>query len=498
MNKSNQAYLEVLCGGLETKDVEMLNHYVQQLEERIDIPRVQKNEMVHDFLRAIAYYLDHNYSTSEIIERLDLRNLGEYYRNIHETCYMIDNAGVIYPLGLRNGQMQMFRLSITLKEDIVPELLQIAVNFTMKRFPTFAAAVKGGVFWPYLETNHGIIKVEEETDIPCKPISIVLRTSRSLRILYYKKRISIEIFHVVTDGTGGMVFLKTLTNEYLRLLKNVSVCGEGILDINEEVNKEEVKNCFDDAESNKDISMMMGEKSLQLKGKITTIKPSRIFHYEMPLEQLKEVSKKYNSTISAYILALMFIASKRAIDKTSGVFRIQVPINMRQFNQSKTLRNYSMYFGASMDIKDIGDKQSVVDEMKKQLKENVSYDRLSKMMGSTKGIIDMARPVPLFIKIPIGQIAFGYLGNSIYGATFSNLGIIEVGDNIKEYIDYFDFVVVPNSPNRIFCTLLTYEGKSRLMIAKNTQDTTFEEEMLKLLKEDGITIDLYGSPRYES
>ena len=37
------------------------------------------------------------------------------------------------------------------------------------------------------------------------------------RVTYYKYRINLEVFHVLTDGMGGISFLKELTYQYLRL-----------------------------------------------------------------------------------------------------------------------------------------------------------------------------------------------------------------------------------------------------------------------------------------
>ena len=37
------------------------------------------------------------------------------------------------------------------------------------------------------------------------------------RVTYYKCRINLEVFHVLTDGMGGLNFLKELTYQYLRL-----------------------------------------------------------------------------------------------------------------------------------------------------------------------------------------------------------------------------------------------------------------------------------------
>ena len=42
---------------------------------------------------------------------------------------------------------------------------------------------------------------------------------------YYRNRINLEVFHVLTDGTGAMNFLKTLVSNYLALAENTADSG---------------------------------------------------------------------------------------------------------------------------------------------------------------------------------------------------------------------------------------------------------------------------------
>ena len=95
--------------------------------------------------------------------------------------------------------------------------MQMALTFTMKRFPSFATTLKKGVFWHYLDTTKRRFSVEQEKDIPCQPLKVSHSGSQSFRALYWENRISVEFFHVLTDGSGGLIFLKTLVAEYLRL-----------------------------------------------------------------------------------------------------------------------------------------------------------------------------------------------------------------------------------------------------------------------------------------
>src|SRR5699024_11856888 len=77
--------------------------------------------------------------------------------------------------------------------------------------------VRKGLFWYFLEQNDQVLLVKEETDYPCAPIDRKENNAFLIRVLYFKKRISVEVFHSLTDGGGAAEFLKTLAYEYLLL-----------------------------------------------------------------------------------------------------------------------------------------------------------------------------------------------------------------------------------------------------------------------------------------
>lgn len=76
------------------------------------------------------------------------------------------------------------------------------------------------------------------------------------------------MFHAITDGTGAMVFLKTLIREYLRLLGKDIPISDDILDINDEINEEELVNEFEKNEIESNVDNFIGSKAIQIDGKI--------------------------------------------------------------------------------------------------------------------------------------------------------------------------------------------------------------------------------------
>lgn len=89
---------------------------------------------------------------------------------VHKDWYKLDLSAIVYPTLQRRDFSSVYRLSVLLKEEIDPEILQRAVNLTMPRFPTYKAAIRKGVFWRYLEPNDrpGPF-VQEDVKIPASP-----------------------------------------------------------------------------------------------------------------------------------------------------------------------------------------------------------------------------------------------------------------------------------------------------------------------------------------
>ena len=202
--------------------------------------------------------------------------------------------------------------------------------------------------------------------------------------------------------------------------------------------------------------------------------------------------------MTTYLLALEFLAIRKAISAEKGVVNVQVPVNMRKFDHSITMRNYSMYFNASCEINDIKDRKQLVDLFNEQFKERGNEEVMNTMMKTTDSLITSLSFVPLVIKTPLMQVIYPYMANNIVTGVLSNLGVIEAPEQFKEYVDKFLFILNPSRPNRFMSTLATYNDKTVFTISKANRENTFENELLRLLQEDGLKVELEGSVDYES
>jgi len=83
----------------------------------------------------------------------------------------LDNSAKIFPMSTGEKYSTVFRLSVILKEEIKPDVLQKALIQTLDKYQLFKVKMKLGLFWYYLEHNAKMPIVEEEKDYPCKYIN---------------------------------------------------------------------------------------------------------------------------------------------------------------------------------------------------------------------------------------------------------------------------------------------------------------------------------------
>ena len=129
----------------------------------------------------------------------------------------LDNAALIFPAVRNSRWVNTFRLSADLKDPVDPGVLQQAVEDLMPRFPSFYLRLGTGLFWYFLEEVKEVPKVRPEYAYPLTHMSVKEQRRCCFRVLYHEKRVAVEFFHVLTDGSGALIFFKNLLAQYIWL-----------------------------------------------------------------------------------------------------------------------------------------------------------------------------------------------------------------------------------------------------------------------------------------
>lgn len=495
--KRNDRFLDFMQS-LDNMGRTKVKSFLEDYGNHIDMPKKEEKMLVEDAKKALLHLAGTGVSLDQCLERLSSRNLGGFYAHEALSWYPLDDAAKVYPLSMKFGQMPMFRLSCYLREPVVPEILQIALDFTIKRFPSFATVVKKGFFWHYLDTKKRRYPVTRESAVPCQTLKISAVGTQSFRIVYYENRISAEFFHVLTDGHGGMVFLKTLVAEYLQLLGEPKVCTEEVKDIAEPARTTELSNDFGRFCPNaRKSGGFAGKAALQMSGRKAKHSPCRIVHLVYDTQKLVALAHEKEISITTLMLTLMFLSHRSATDVTDGTIQIQVPVDMRKFFASDTVRNFSMYCSIDISASKVEDFSSVSEEIASQLKRKATFEEMSVMMSTAHKLVQSLKFIPLTVKTPVAKVIYGFLGDSRFSNTLSNIGSIRMPQEYARHILGFDFVLGTCVVSRASCSMCSFNGNTVFSISKNTKDPSFEERLVELSRNMGLDPSIWESPAYE-
>lgn len=467
--------------------------FLKEILSKVQLPKKHVRALGEDFLRLFAFYEKNGLTDAEIRERVGENILGDFYRPADKNeWYRLDSAAKVYPLSMTHTHMTVFRVSAYLSEKAEPCVLQVALHAVLKRFPLFSTACCRGMFWHYFDAIRRPIPVREEAAPPCSFFKLGKRKTPCFQVLYHKNRVSLEIFHALTDGTGAMVFLKTLIREYLRLRGKPQ--GKSTLpEITAAPRKEEAENAFSKAERKAKGTGFMQKMALQPGKGHRKRKNDRVLHFIMPTDALRQAAKTKNVTVTVLLTETIFRGVQKAAHKAKDTanMQVQIPVNMRKFYPSETLRNFSLYAVISL-AKGTKPGEEMRAEITRQLTEQTGEASLSRMLYSANQMATnpLVRIMPLELKNFVLKKIYGILGEKVLSATLSNLGAVETefGDNVQ----FFDFVLGATSKTNIKCTLISYGETSVFTVTDSLRKNPFGEVICQSLAEMEIPFYIEG------
>lgn len=369
----------------------------------------------------------------------------------------LDNTGKLFPVIANENLSNVFRFSVTLKETVVPEYLQLALEEVLPRFEAFQVKLKRGFFWYYFETNHRQPLIEKETFYPCKYIDPKTNQLFLFRVSYFEKRINLEVFHALTDGMGATEFLKAITSCYLQK-RHSGIFHETPLEIGKESATGAEDSYIKNYEKTKKQSYS-SKPAFQFKGEYLPLDSEQIIHGHLDLQQLKTVCKQKNVTITQYLLAALiwsiyqtsYLDSKR--DRPIG---INLPINLRSFFQSTTMANFFMVFVVNY-YNNQGGFDDILNCVCDQMKEKITKDKMMEIISYNVSREKKwyVRIIPLVIKWAAINVIFKRNDRS-YTTTMSNIGLIKVEEEIGAHIEDFRLMLGVSKRQPFKCGVCTY------------------------------------------
>ena len=419
--------------------------------------------------------------------------------------YKLDLSAIVYPTLQRRDYSSVYRLSVLLKETIQPEVLQKAIDMALPRFPTYKVAMRKGLFWRYLEPNHrqGPF-VQPDVKNPCQPMYFKENNRYLIRFYYYENRISFESHHSLGDGTGGMCVLLTVTATYLRLLGKEIENGGMVLDIQAKPEPGEVEDSYMKYANAKVKPPRPGEKTYRVRGTKEPFYTLNIIDGIMSTSEVIKVAKSYNATITEYLNAVLIYALMKRQEESFHLklkpVKIAMPVNLRRFFPSITLRNFITMIYPGIDPR-LGEYtfeeivKHVHNYMQYYINEKFLRGDITTNAATTKNAF--IRVVPLFLKDFVVKQFYTKVQDRNSSAGLTNMGALPVPESMRPYIERFDICMGQPFSSRTNCAIISFGDILTINFASSIIEADVERYFFRKLVQDGIHVKIESNREIE-
>jgi len=414
---------------------------------------------------------------------------------------VLDNAAKVYPAAAGRRWSALFRLSMNLTHEVDPALLQEALEKIAPRFPMYQVRLCRGLFWYYLEQAGQGARVRPDGPWPCMPMR---EHGHLFRVLYHKDRIAVEFFHALTDGAGGLCFLKTLVAEYLALRYGARIPrGGDILDSSDPPAPEEREDSFLRYAGHVRGSRREA-KGYRLRGTPTPDGFVSLVTGRMSVEVLRQKAREKGVSLTTYLAAVLIAAvqqlqqAEESPRRRRQAVKIQVPVNLRKLFPSRTLRNFSSYVNPGIDPRlGVYSLDEIITCVHHHLGAEVTGKQLkAKFTANVRSEqIKAVRLLPLFVKDFILKQIFLAVGDKKTSTCLSNLGNQELPPQMGEYVTGMDFILGPLAINPVACSAVSYNGVLSLAMLRTIREADLPRVFFSRLVELGIPVTIESNQR---
>lgn len=414
--------------------------------------------------------------------------------------YRLDNTGKLYPGVISSRVTSLFRIQALMKKPVHAGALQRALTACMKRFPYYCVQLKAGFFWYYFDTNTGTPSVHADSRYPCRKRTLTRRGAFPFQVYAYKTMIAVEFSHALTDGMGALTFFKTLLAVYLTECGVVIDDWTGILRVDETPDEGEYRDDF----------ITHFEKGLPKLKRMDAAyhisdepEDPGIYHITtgiIPANVLVAQAKKNGVSVSAFIIATAFMALQDIVIAQSHdrldhrdlrPLRIVVPVNIRSFFSSKSMRNFFIPIFPEIDLR-LGTytfeevAAHVYHYLSMVINEKTVRRQLARNVRAELAVAN--RMAPLFLKNIVLRRLYRTLGEDTKTTSMSNLGIVSLPQSMSEHIERFDLIPDPSAITTVSGGIITFGNTMSITFGRTSMEPILEKLFFRRLVSMGVPV----------
>ena len=399
----------------------------------------------------------------------------------------LDSAAKIFPAGVHKTETQVFRFSCELNERIEEWCLQMALEDTLELFPTYRVVLKRGFFWYYLEESQRKPSVEPEVHKLCRDMGCTSKQKLLFEVTYFKNKINLEIYHVLSDGTSAIEFLKILVTKYLCIAHRIEE-PELELDASYAQSRDDSYGRYYSGEKQK---RDKSELACRIQGGRYGESILRNITGLTSAKAIRNLAKEHQSTVTAFLAACLICAIGENVPRREKKRPIvlSVPVNLRNYFPYSSARNLFGTIQVSYEWKQDGKAfERVLAKVKEDFREKLTEDYLSRQLDSYSSPADnfFAKIAPLFLKNLVLKRVYRKNMKSVT-ATISNVGRVVLPPVFNSYIRSVD---VCSSTNKLQACICSFDDRLSISCTNPHISTDIERSFFRMLTEAGATVEI--------
>lgn len=436
----------------------------------------------------------------------------------------LDNAANIFLAARNEADTKVFRIAADLDEPVDPALLQEALDVVYAQYPLFRAVLRHGIFWYYLQQSTLHPRVVE--DVLPSVTHIYRPDSRELlfRVLHRGRRISLEVFHALTDGTGALWFFEDLLTVYvgLRHPQGSEATGNVAGGVKQELTADAFTHWFrakrgrasfaDQAAAAVESAPLPegeaaqssglerrrrtpGRRVLGVHGNRTPDLRSRVVELSMPVTEVLELARAEEVSLTIYLTALFFQSVRQVRDPRprEDTMTMSVPVNLRQFFPTASGRN----FFATTRLEHTYDAEgptligvvcrNLADQFGRQLTKEGLTAKMHRLVAFERHPLLRVFPRPLKDLV---LTLVNWFNNRGISLAISNLGRVDLPPPTAQHVRGLAFHVSAARPQ--LCAISSGD-RLTLTLTSPFVETDYHAALVRHLSSHGVTVSVDAS-----
>ena len=400
-----------------------------------------------------------------------------------------DTASIMFSALTTKQWGRTFRFTAELTAKVAPETLKAAVADVLPFYPNLRLSLRRGFFWTYQVISDAMPEIREEGVRPLLPITARYKGLPDFRLVYNDNEVSLEASHCIGDGKGIMRAFEEILSRYVYLQRGGA---EPYTPFQSE--EETLENAFDTYyQKGGAHDKLRNQKAFHFAESYET-DFIRLLFAETDAAAVKALAHAKKMTVTEYLSAVLILGIlKAAKTPVTQPVTIAVPVNLRRFFPTHTLRNFSIQSYITFDP--AGRTDWTLDEICAatygQLKESLAPQKLQLTLNKFGALKynPVLRGVPYFIKRPV-LVKSQNDSHASITTIFTNLGERTLPEALVGSVEKLRFV---NGDTRnyglaVTCSCISSGGLLSLCFSRANRDTSWFDACVEILRGEGLEI----------